>query len=77
MGILWTIIIGFIVGMIAKFIMPGKNEPKGVILTTIWELSAPLSQLTLARPSGGTGSEKRQVGLAAWSAPYSFSRSLV
>ena len=36
MSIIWTIIIGFIVGVIAKFIMPGdKNEPKGFILTTI------------------------------------------
>jgi uncharacterized membrane protein YeaQ/YmgE (transglycosylase-associated protein family) len=35
MGIIWTIIIGFIVGLIAKFIMPGSNEPKGFILTTI------------------------------------------
>ncbi|MBR1124212.1 GlsB/YeaQ/YmgE family stress response membrane protein [Bradyrhizobium lablabi] len=35
MGIIWTIIVGFIVGLIAKFIMPGDNEPKGFILTTI------------------------------------------
>ena len=36
MSILWTIIIGFIVGVIAKFLMPGdKYEPKGFILTTI------------------------------------------
>jgi uncharacterized membrane protein YeaQ/YmgE (transglycosylase-associated protein family) len=36
MGILWTIIIGFIVGVIAKFIMPGdKSEPKGFILTAV------------------------------------------
>ena len=35
MGILWTIIIGFIVGLVAKFIMPGDNEPKGFILTTV------------------------------------------
>ena len=35
MGIIWTIIIGFIAGVIAKFIMPGKNEPSGFILTTI------------------------------------------
>jgi uncharacterized membrane protein YeaQ/YmgE (transglycosylase-associated protein family) len=35
MGIIWTIIIGFIAGVIAKFIMPGSNEPKGFILTTI------------------------------------------
>jgi uncharacterized membrane protein YeaQ/YmgE (transglycosylase-associated protein family) len=35
MSILWTIIIGFLAGVIAKFIMPGENEPSGFILTTI------------------------------------------
>src|SRR3954452_5058195 len=35
MGILWTIIIGVIAGVIAKFLMPGPNEPSGFILTTI------------------------------------------
>ena len=35
MGIIWTIIIGFVAGVIAKFIMPGPNEPQGFILTTI------------------------------------------
>ena len=36
MGIIWTIVIGFIAGVIAKFIMPGSsNEPSGFILTTI------------------------------------------
>ena len=31
----WTIIIGFLAGVIAKFLMPGDNEPSGFILTTI------------------------------------------
>ena len=35
MGILWTIIIGFVAGVIAKFVHPGPNEPAGFILTTI------------------------------------------
>jgi uncharacterized membrane protein YeaQ/YmgE (transglycosylase-associated protein family) len=35
MGFIWTIIIGFVAGVIAKLIMPGKNEPSGFILTTI------------------------------------------
>ncbi|WP_426616216.1 GlsB/YeaQ/YmgE family stress response membrane protein [Bradyrhizobium sp. McL0616] len=36
MGILWTILIGFIVGLVAKFLMPGdKSEPRGFILTTV------------------------------------------
>jgi uncharacterized membrane protein YeaQ/YmgE (transglycosylase-associated protein family) len=34
-SILWTIIIGFVAGVIAKFITPGTNEPSGFILTTI------------------------------------------
>ena len=35
MGIIWTIIIGFVAGVIAKFITPGDNEPAGFILTAI------------------------------------------
>ncbi len=35
MSIIWTIIIGFVAGIIAKFLMPGPNEPSGFILTTI------------------------------------------
>ena len=35
MSIIWTIIIGFIAGVIAKLITPGRNEPSGFILTTI------------------------------------------
>ena len=38
MGILWTIIIGFLAGVIAKFLMPGPNEPAGFILTTILDI---------------------------------------
>jgi uncharacterized membrane protein YeaQ/YmgE (transglycosylase-associated protein family) len=35
MGIFLTIVIGFIAGVIAKLITPGKNEPRGFILTTL------------------------------------------
>ena len=35
MGIVWTILIGFIAGLVAKFIVPGNREPSGFILTTI------------------------------------------
>ena len=35
MHILWIILIGFVAGIIAKFIHPGPNEPTGFILTTI------------------------------------------
>ncbi len=35
MGFIWTIIIGFVAGLIAKAITPGRNEPSGFIMTTI------------------------------------------
>jgi uncharacterized membrane protein YeaQ/YmgE (transglycosylase-associated protein family) len=35
MSIIWTIIIGFLAGVVAKFIMPGSNEPSGFVMTTI------------------------------------------
>ena len=33
-GIIWSIIIGFIAGVIAKFITPGR-DPLGFIMTTV------------------------------------------
>ena len=36
MSILWTIIIGFVAGVIAKFLYPAnKYEPTGFIMTTV------------------------------------------
>lgn len=35
MHIVWLILIGFIAGVIAKFLHPGSNEPSGFILTTL------------------------------------------
>ncbi len=35
MSIIWTIIIGFVAGVIAKFLKPGPNDPQGFVLTAI------------------------------------------
>ena len=35
MGILWIIIIGFVAGLIARFLSSGPNNPSGFILTTL------------------------------------------
>ena len=35
MHYVWIILIGFVAGLIAKWIHPGPNEPSGFILTTI------------------------------------------
>jgi uncharacterized membrane protein YeaQ/YmgE (transglycosylase-associated protein family) len=34
-GIIWIIIIGFVAGLIARFLSPGPNNPSGFILTTV------------------------------------------
>ena len=33
--VIGTIIIGFLAGVVAKFLMPGKNDPSGFVLTAI------------------------------------------
>lgn len=35
MNILWIILIGFIAGIIARFLSPGPNNPTGFIFTTV------------------------------------------
>ena len=35
MTILWIVIIGFIAGLIARWLAPGPNNPSGFILTTV------------------------------------------
>jgi uncharacterized membrane protein YeaQ/YmgE (transglycosylase-associated protein family) len=42
MAIIWTIIIGAVIGAVAKFIMPGSNEPKGFVLTAILGIAGAL-----------------------------------
>jgi uncharacterized membrane protein YeaQ/YmgE (transglycosylase-associated protein family) len=34
-GLIWIIIIGFVAGLIARFLSPGPNNPGGFILTTV------------------------------------------
>jgi uncharacterized membrane protein YeaQ/YmgE (transglycosylase-associated protein family) len=34
-GILWIIIVGFIAGLIARWLSPGPNNPTGFILTVV------------------------------------------
>jgi len=34
-GFIWIIIVGFVAGMIARWLSPGPNEPSGFVLTTV------------------------------------------
>jgi uncharacterized membrane protein YeaQ/YmgE (transglycosylase-associated protein family) len=35
MNILWIVFVGFVAGIIARFLAPGSNNPSGFILTTL------------------------------------------
>lgn len=41
MSILWTIIIGFVIGLLARMLMPGKDS-QGFILTTVFGVAGAL-----------------------------------
>ena len=34
-GIIWVIVVGFVAGIIARLLSPGRNNPTGFILTTV------------------------------------------
>jgi len=62
MGVaLWLILIGFIAGVIARFIMPGLHCPKGFLLTTALGIAGALlatfigDAIGLYRAGEGTG----------------------
>lgn len=52
MGILGAIIIGFIVGIIAKLITPGDPKPRGFILTTVLGIVGALVATLLGQAIG-------------------------
>jgi uncharacterized membrane protein YeaQ/YmgE (transglycosylase-associated protein family) len=51
MQILWTLIIGLIVGAIAKFLMPGK-DPGGFIITIILGIAGSFLATFIGRAMG-------------------------
>lgn len=54
MGILWTIIIGFIVGIIARLLMPGR-DPAGFIMTTLLGIAGAFFGTLVGRTIGWYG----------------------
>ena len=51
MGFLWTIIIGFVAGLIAKFLTPGR-DPGGFIITTLLGVGGALIATWLGQAVG-------------------------
>ncbi|CAN7431180.1 GlsB/YeaQ/YmgE family stress response membrane protein [Rhizobacter sp. LjRoot28] len=54
MGIIWTILIGFVAGLIARALMPGPN-PMGFILTAVLGIVGALVANFLGRTMGWYG----------------------
>ena len=53
MGVIWTIIIGLIAGIVAKLILPGsKNEPAGFVLLRFWGFSRDRLLISVKRWAG-------------------------
>ena len=77
LSIIWTIVIGFVAGVIAKFLHPGPNEPSGFVLTAILGIVGAFVATWLGqalgwyRPGEGAGLIGAVVGavivLAIWS----------
>lgn len=51
MTILWTIIIGFVIGLIARALMPGR-DPAGFIITTVLGIAGALIGSLIGRVFG-------------------------
>lgn len=58
MGIIWTIIIGFVAGVIAKLVTPGSNEPQGFILTTLLGVFGAFVATWLGQAAGWYGPDE-------------------
>jgi uncharacterized membrane protein YeaQ/YmgE (transglycosylase-associated protein family) len=64
MGFLWTLIIGLVVGAIAKLLMPGK-DPGGFIITMLLGVAGALLAGFLGRALGWYNNPAEAPGLIA------------
>ena len=57
-GIIWVIIVGFIAGIIARFLSPGPNNPSGFILTTVLGIAGAFLATLIGQAIGHYGPEQ-------------------
>ena len=59
--LIWIIVIGFVAGIIARFLMPGPNTPRGFLVTTVLGVAGAFlatfggQLIGLYRPGEGAG----------------------
>jgi uncharacterized membrane protein YeaQ/YmgE (transglycosylase-associated protein family) len=54
MELLWTLLIGLVVGIVAKFLMPGR-DPGGFIITTVIGVAGAFVAYAIGRSMGWYG----------------------
>ena len=64
MGIIYALIVGLIVGALAKFFMPGK-DPAGIILTALLGVAGARVALLIGRTMGFYGDSGEVPGIIA------------
>jgi uncharacterized membrane protein YeaQ/YmgE (transglycosylase-associated protein family) len=58
MGFIWTIVIGLVAGVIAKIIMPGPNDPGGLVMTALIGVAGAFVATFLGQALGIYGESK-------------------
>jgi uncharacterized membrane protein YeaQ/YmgE (transglycosylase-associated protein family) len=58
MGIIETIVIGFVAGIIARLLAPGANNPAGFILTTLLGIAGAFIATFIGQAIGWYGSNQ-------------------
>ncbi len=58
MGIIWIIVVGFVAGLIARYLSPGPNNPSGFILTTLLGIAGALIATFLGQMIGHYGPDQ-------------------
>jgi uncharacterized membrane protein YeaQ/YmgE (transglycosylase-associated protein family) len=64
MGILWTLIVGLVVGALAKLFMPGK-DPGGIVVTMLLGVAGSLVAGFVGRSLGWYSSATHGAGIIA------------
>jgi len=64
-GILWIVLVGFIAGIIARFLSPGPNNPSGFLLTTVLGIAGAFLSTFIGQAVGWYGPSQGAGFLAA------------
>ena len=65
---LWIILVGLVAGIIARHLLPGPNNPSGIVLTTLLGIASAFVATYLGQqlgPAAGASSWGQQLGPAA------------